>query len=205
MKGKKMVTDFDKIKIEIKNNMSEYRYNHSIGVVEAIEKLVEKYGGNLEKARLVALTHDIAKEMSMDEYMSYIEKYNIDVSDIELKSSGLLHGKIGAYVVKEKYQFDDEMQNAIKLHTTGSNDMSELGKLLYIADCIENREHKVKKVQDEVEKCNTLEEAYKVCMSCKLAHVIKNKDLKEMVMTYLNEYREEENYPMKELKYFLEK
>ena len=46
----------------------------------------------------------------------------------------LLHGKIGADVAKKVYGFNEDMQNAIKYHTTGRANMSILEKIIYVAD-----------------------------------------------------------------------
>lgn len=198
-----METDFEKIKKEIQERLSERRYEHSLGVVEAIEELAEKYGGDKQKARLVALTHDIAKEIGEEERNKYIEKYNIEVSEEELADSGLLHGKLGAYIVKEKYGFDEEMQEAIKAHTKGSLNMSKLGKMLYIADTVENRIHKLEDVQETVKQCETLDEAYHICMAKKITYTLRKKNLKENIEIYLEEMKDEADKAMKLLKQYL--
>jgi len=101
------------------------------------EKLAIHYGTDVEKARLVGLAHDIAKEYSKNEIIDYINKHNIDLDEVELNNLALVHGKLGAHLCKKLYSFDDKMCDAIFYHTTGKENMSLLTKLLFIADLIE--------------------------------------------------------------------
>ena len=57
------------IKIDIKNVLSEKRYEHSIRVMERAEELARKYNVDIEKAILIGLAHDIAKDMPREENM----------------------------------------------------------------------------------------------------------------------------------------
>ena len=55
-----MVEDFELLKEEIKEKLTEKRYAHSIGVMEMCEKLGIQYGGDVKRAKLVGLVHDLA-------------------------------------------------------------------------------------------------------------------------------------------------
>ena len=124
----------NKIDSDLKNMLSEKRYIHSIGVMNKAAYLAKKYGVNIDEAKLVGLTHDIAKEMPEEQMLSYASKHNITVDEFEKNQISLLHGKIGAEFCKEKYDFSEDMQNAIKYHVTGNPKMNDLAKVLYVAD-----------------------------------------------------------------------
>ena len=128
----------DKIKQELKESLSEKRYIHSLGTMERAEELAKIYGVDVEKARLAGLTHDIAKEMTKEESLQYIKEHNIEIDEIEEINVKLLHGKIGANMVKEKYGLCQEIQNAILYHTTTDKNMDMLAKIIYVADKTEN-------------------------------------------------------------------
>jgi nicotinate-nucleotide adenylyltransferase len=50
----------------------------------------------------------------------------------------LLHGKVGAFLAKDKYHItDDALCHAIAVHTTGVPNMSLLDKIIFVADYIE--------------------------------------------------------------------
>ena len=56
---------------DLKKELSEDRYKHSIGVMEKAEELAIIYGENVNKAKLVGLAHDIGKELSREEKLIY--------------------------------------------------------------------------------------------------------------------------------------
>lgn len=78
--------------------------------------------------------HDIAKEMTDDEKIKYVEENDMIIDDIEKKNPGLLHAKIGADIAKKQFRFTDDMVDAIKYHTTAKANMGDLTKILYVAD-----------------------------------------------------------------------
>lgn len=120
----------------VKNNLSEFRYEHSILVAQSAKKLAKKYGLDEQKAYVTGLLHDIAKEFSDFKYKEYVTKYNIDPSYLTEDLKPVLHGIVGAYFVKEKFNMDDEVCNAIKYHTLGNKDMTLFDKIILVADKI---------------------------------------------------------------------
>lgn len=142
----------NKIDNDLKKVLSEQRYNHSIGVMKKAEELAKIYKIDVDKAKLVGLAHDIGKELSKEEMLEYARKNNIEVDNVEEVNVGLLHAKIGADICKKKYGFSQDMQNAIKYHTVGNENMDLLAKIIYVADKIEdgrtyNNEEKMKELQ----------------------------------------------------------
>lgn len=131
--------NIEKIKEDLKKILSEKRYIHSIGAMEKAIELAKEYGENVEKAALTALTHDIAKEMTIEEYYKYAEENNIELSKDDKMCTSVLHGIIGADIVKKKYGFTDEMCKAIYYHTTGITNMTTFEKIIFLADKVEER------------------------------------------------------------------
>ena len=154
-----MKFDIEKILEDVKNTLSEKRYIHSIGVMKQAEYLAKKYGQDVEIAKAVGIAHDIAKELTEEEKIKYVEENKIEIDEIEKINIGLLHAKIGADICKKKYNFTEEMQNAIKYHTTGNENMDTLAKITFVADKTEeNRKYDdlqtVQKLADEdLDKC----------------------------------------------------
>lgn len=128
--------DLEEIKLIVKRRLSEKRFYHSMCVMDMCEKLSRIYNVDTQKAKLVGLTHDIAKEMPKAEMFDYVKNNHIEISDIEKKCPGLLHSKIGADMVKKQFDFSSDMVNAIRNHTTGAKNMDMLSKILYMADWI---------------------------------------------------------------------
>ena len=119
---------------DVKNILSEKRFKHSEGVVQRALEYAQIYGVDSEVVKLVAIAHDIAKELTEDQEKEYINKYNIVLDEVEAVNHNLLHAKIGAYICKDKYAFTEDMINAIRFHTTGRPNMSLLEKIIYLAD-----------------------------------------------------------------------
>ena len=85
---------------KIKAVMSDKRFNHVLGVEQTAIELAERYGYDKEKAGLAGLLHDYAKEISDQEFLDLIDKYNLDP---ELKKWGnnVWHGLVGIYKIQE--------------------------------------------------------------------------------------------------------
>ena len=130
-----------KINENIKTRLSEHRYMHSIGVMEKAGELAEYYGLDINKARVIGLAHDIAKQMSKEETKEYVEEYGIELDEIEVLNTSLIHAKIGADICKREYDFDEQMVNAVKYHTTGNPKMDLMAKIIFMADKIEENRH----------------------------------------------------------------
>ena len=121
----------DYIKI-VREREDDHRYNHSVSVMETAIKLAEAHHVDKEKARLAGLLHDIAKCSSKAEQKSYYFKhYSSDIPE------GAYHSYNGYFVAKELGIEDEDVLNAIKNHTLGRPNMSDLEKIIYIADFIE--------------------------------------------------------------------
>lgn len=141
------------IQEELKQVLSPKRYEHSLGAMKQAEKLAMRYGVDVQKAKLAALVHDMAKEMPKEELLSYAIQKKLAITEIERLQPGLLHGKVAAALAKEKYGFLEDMQKAIAYHTTGNLKMDNLAKIIYIADKTEETRH-----YEEVEMVRSLAE-----------------------------------------------
>lgn len=125
------------IKNDLKENLTEYRYIHSLGVMEMAEELATIYNVDVESTRLAGLLHDIAKEMTEEESLKYVAENSIAIDDIEKINVSILHGKIGADIAKKKYGVNEQIQKAIQYHTETNPNMDTLAKIIYVSDKIE--------------------------------------------------------------------
>lgn len=133
----------DMIITKLKAILPEKRLSHAMGVAETAEKLARKYQADHCKARIAGLLHDIARDFDDNEMLKRAKQYNLAVSEFGFAMPLLLHGPVGAVMAREEFGIQDgEILNAIALHTVGSEDMSQLDKILFVADKIEpNRSH----------------------------------------------------------------
>lgn len=128
--------NIEQIKKDLKNNLSEFRYEHSILVAEESKKLACHYKIDEEKAYIAGLVHDIAKEFTDEENAKWIERYNLSGDICLPEYKNVIHSFIGALVIKELYEMDEEICNAVKYHTIGNIHMTTLEKIIFVADKI---------------------------------------------------------------------
>ncbi len=165
--------NLEQIQKEVKEILSEKRYNHSVAVMERAEELAKIHGEDVEIAKLVGITHDIAKELNEDEIKEYVKENNIEIDEIEEKQLYLLHGKIGADICGKKYGFTDYMKNAIELHTTGSKNMTKLDKIIFLADKTEKTRN-FADIEEAIEISNkSLDKAMIYCLNIVIQDNIK--------------------------------
>lgn len=126
------------IQSDARKMLSEYRYNHSVGVAQTAYKMCELYGEQKDRGYLAGISHDICKEIPSEELVELAKKDGLPVSEMELKKPSLLHGRAAAVFLKEKYCVqDEELLQAVAFHTYGNKNFGKLGKILYSADKIE--------------------------------------------------------------------
>lgn len=128
----------DYIKSWLQANLTEERFEHSIGTAECAQKLAKKYGLDEEKAYFTGLIHDCAKCMPKDEMLKILK--TLPLEDGELCNAKTHHAPVGAYVAKKEFNVqDEEILSAIRWHTIGKVDMTLFEKIIFLADKMEER------------------------------------------------------------------
>ena len=113
------------------------RIPHVLGTEQEAIRLAERYGADVEKARVAALLHDCTKKLNMEEQLALCSHYGIELDELEQKALKLLHAKTGAAIARDVFGVDEEIYHAIWWHTTGHAGMTLLEKIIYLADYIE--------------------------------------------------------------------
>lgn len=130
--------DYTEIEKDLKNNLSEERFLHTIGVRDCAIELAKMYNADIKKAELAGLLHDCAKCYPTDELKNCITKNSIELDENEIKNYKTLHAPVGAYFVCNKYKINDfEIINSVRWHTLGRVNMTLLDKIVFLADKIE--------------------------------------------------------------------
>ena len=121
-----------------RERLSAKRYGHTLRVANTAEDLARVHGLDPARARLAALLHDAAREMSSDEFLDLAEDLELPVGEPERESPKLLHGPVAAGLARRELGVEDEgVLAAIRDHTTGRAGMNPLSLVLYVADKIE--------------------------------------------------------------------
>lgn len=130
--------EVDEIKNYLKDNLKPSRYGHTLGVVNTAIKLAKNYGEDIKKAEIAALCHDVAKNMSYEDMKKIISEEHIDLSVDEENSKELWHSIVAPILGRRIFNiYDEEILSAMRWHTTGKENMTNLEKIIYLADLIE--------------------------------------------------------------------
>ncbi len=113
--------------------------------------LATKHGIDEERAELAILGHDVARASKKKEILSQAERFGLSSLDIERKAPVMLHGPVGAELLRhEDGVHDDEILDAVRYHTTGHPRLTGLGWLVFISDKLEPRKIKSYPYQQEL-------------------------------------------------------
>lgn len=127
------------ILVWLKQNLSEERYLHTLGVAETAVELAKMFNLSEEKAYLAGLLHDCAKGFSNEKLLQIITD-NLSIDECEMINPKTYHAPVGAFVAEKEFCVtDEEVLSAIRWHTIGKVEMSDFEKVIFIADKIENK------------------------------------------------------------------
>ena len=145
--------NLEQIDNKLKEMMTKTRYQHACRVSMLAQKIAEYYNLPIQKTMISALTHDCAKDYSLEELKNLVDKYKIKLNKVEKSIPKIWHAYVGAEMVKDIFMVDDwEILDAIRYHSTASSKLGLIGKIVYIADKIEpNRKlAKIRKLYEKV-------------------------------------------------------
>lgn len=113
------------------------RVAHVVGCSMTAKRLAVQYGANVTDAARAGILHDITKALSGEEQLKLCDRYAMILDNFERKNPKLLHAKTGAVIAGEIFGENDAVYEAVYWHTTGKAAMSDLEKIVYLADYIE--------------------------------------------------------------------
>ncbi|ORT98992.1 Hydrolase (HAD superfamily), YqeK [Anaerovibrio sp. JC8] len=129
---------YEEMKEKLESRLKPTRFVHSVGVAESAVYLAQRFGVDVEKARIAGLLHDCARQYPNEQLLQEADKRHIVYGEVEKSMPLLVHGYVGAQLVSEEYGVqDEEIAQAIYRHTVGGADMTDLDKIIYFADMIE--------------------------------------------------------------------
>ena len=159
-------TNLETCKEWLKENLSEERYEHSLGTAEAAVELAEKFGLDEQKAYFCGLIHDCAKCFPNDELKNTICDCK-DLCEVELCNPKTYHAPAGALLAKKEFCItDEEILSAIRWHTLGKIEMSAFEKIIFLADKIESRTRPCEytaPIKEALDEENGLDKALLIC------------------------------------------
>lgn len=121
-----------------RQRISEKRFKHVKGVARAAKHLAEQSGCDAYLAELAGWLHDGCKEVKDKDLVHMARKFGLVLHPIEEEYGHLLHGPVAAAAIRDELHVtNEELLRAIAEHTLGAVDMSDLSKVTFLADCLE--------------------------------------------------------------------
>ena len=122
----------------VRPRVSQKRFDHIVGVAVVAGRLAKKAECSVFLARLSGWLHDACKEVKDKRLVELAREYDIPLDEILSQHGHLLHGPVAAETVKRELKItNSDVYHAIAEHTLGAVPMSELSKVMYLADCLE--------------------------------------------------------------------
>jgi predicted HD superfamily hydrolase involved in NAD metabolism len=132
--------NINQIKKILQKILNPARYNHSCEVSYIAKQLAKIHKQNVNHAETAGLIHDCAKHLEPSDFKKYgidtkrIPNYKLLVS----KTPKVIHSYTGAQFASKVFKIKDRnILNAIEKHTTGSQNMSIMDKIIYISDVLD--------------------------------------------------------------------
>lgn len=131
---------FDSVRAAVRSHLTPRSAAHCEAVAEECVRLAGVYGVDVDSARLAGLLHDWARDEDDATLIARATALDIEVGPHDHGVPYLLHAEVGAkQVAREFPDLGDEILAAIARHTTGAVEMSDLDRIVYVADMIEPR------------------------------------------------------------------
>ena len=122
----------------LKDRLTEKTRRHSLGVGRMARELALGQGQSGEKALAAGILHDYAREMEDDALLREARRFRIPVDPVMEVQPILLHGPVGAELIREELGLTDpDILAAIRFHTCGGEGMATLSRIIYAADILE--------------------------------------------------------------------
>lgn len=135
-KNRKALT-LDELRTDAYSLHDEKRIPHVSGCEETAAKLAEHWKIHVESARRAAILHDVTKAAKLPQQLILAERYGIIHKMDAKRFPTVNHAFTASAVAQHVYGESEEVCSAICWHTTGKEKMSDLEKIIYIADFIE--------------------------------------------------------------------
>lgn len=136
-------SDFElySLRLEVKNRLSQKRFDHTLGVATAARRLGEVFlPACVSELVAAALLHDIAKEIGKEESLELILTSSVPVTDEDLDISSIHHSIAGVALIKRDFQrfATENVLNSVYNHTVGSPQMDLFSEIIFLSDYIED-------------------------------------------------------------------
>ncbi|MCL2231078.1 MAG: bis(5'-nucleosyl)-tetraphosphatase (symmetrical) YqeK, partial [Treponema sp.] len=128
-----------KVEAHARETLSMERFLHSRNTAVHASDLCRRFGLDAAAGFLAGIAHDLAKQTENKHLIKLVKNSGYHITSLEKKRPNLLHGKAAAVLLRERFSIHNkEVLEAVAFHTSGSEYMGPLAKIVYIADKTES-------------------------------------------------------------------
>lgn len=111
---------------------------HCERVGDTARDLAMRFGADADEAALAGLLHDWSRDESAAELLDFAQRNGLVVCDVDRAVPYLLHASVAAAQVRDAFPgITPSVLDAIASHTVGRSEMTDLMRIVHIADMIE--------------------------------------------------------------------
>ena len=124
-----------RVETAARETLSTERFLHSRNTALHAYDLCRRFGLDPMEGYLAGIGHDLAKQIDNKQMLKIVKTAGLDISALETDKPNLLHGKAAAVLLRERFSINNEdVIEAVAIHTSGSENMGQLAKVIFIAD-----------------------------------------------------------------------
>lgn len=159
----------------MKRRLPPRRFKHVLSVARLAEKLARRYGVSTLAARTAGMLHDVARHWKPAELLAYAAHHAIVPSELERLAPVLLHSRVGAHVAQHEFGIaDPDVLGAIANHTVARPGMSDLQKVVYLADTLEPSREFPARAALQAAAERSLDEGLFACLKASLQYLLEH-------------------------------
>ncbi len=126
------------LKEQLKREVSESRYLHSLEVAKYSVLLAKRFNADPIKAEAIGILHDYCKDWEPYQLKNYIKEHEELTTELLDYSEELWHGPVASLVISKEFGITDlEFIQAVRYHSTGRAGMGLQEKIICVSDYIE--------------------------------------------------------------------
>ena len=113
-------------------------FEHCERVAATAVSLARRFGVDAGAAELAGLLHDYARDLSPEELLAAADELGVPTISMEREHPYLIHARVGAAMARRDLPgIGEAVLSAVEVHTVGALPMSDLDRVVYVADMIE--------------------------------------------------------------------
>ena len=115
---------------------------HCERVAATARGIAQRFGVDADAAELAGLLHDYARDDDPTTLVGEAERLGLTVLAVERESPRLLHARVAAALLRRELPgVGEAILSAVAAHTVGAVPMSDLDRVVYLADMTEPARH----------------------------------------------------------------